>query len=153
MIFGGGYLVKKFYLNSIPITILGFIGSLCSFSLFIVICIYKTNIGEILLSLFLFLTLCFGTALCFYNGIKINKINNEIIITTIKKVRIKFNQVDKVFVSTDGSINHNKYCHIIFLTKSGKDYRVNGYLSIFRNHDVEKTQKIVDQINLEINKI
>ena len=45
------------------------------------------------------------------------------------------------------SVNKNKYCKIYFNLKDGNVYTINGYLSILRTHDVEKSKEIVQKIN------
>ncbi len=155
MIFGGGYLVKKFHLSSKGFFINNFLFLLFAIIIFIVFCIFFSQIPiwAIILSIIILLFSILGIFSCL-GFIKVNIKKNEIFILTYKIKKIKISDIKKIFVSVENSLDKKKYCNIIFLLNNNEKYFISGYLSYMsKNHDVEKTQKIVDQINLEINKI
>ena len=151
-IFGGEFLnkLKKTFLLISPCGIL--LVSLLNI-IFISLTItaiinYKTfGIGIILL-ISLFTLICvLGLILCFHNSITVDKTHKMIIVKTLKIKKIDFNEILKLDVDTNMSVNKNKYCKIYFNLKDGNVYTINGYLSILRTHDVEKSKEIVQKIN------
>lgn len=80
MVFGGCYLVKKYYLTSLGGFILSIILSLLSTITFILLIIYanEVEIFSIIFSLFFVIFALFGMFLCFWNCIKID-FNKEVI--------------------------------------------------------------------------
>lgn len=93
----------------------------------------------------------FCSFILFRANIKINNKTNSLIITTLKRKIYSLDNLEKIVVSTENSINTKKYCHIVFFFKDNSTYFISGFTSFIKNKDVEKTQKLVDAMNRQIN--
>lgn len=155
MIFGGGYLVKKYYLTSLGGKLLSIWLFIIAISITILLFIFFSQIEAIAIVFSTFFTIfaLLGIYLCFNNSITINYKTNELIVTTFKKKKFALQNVYKIIVSTKNSINPKKYCNIIFFFKDNQTYFISGFLSVFKYKDVEKSQKLVNEIIKELNLI
>ena len=155
IIFGGGYLVKKYYLTSIGGKLLSIWLFIIAFATTIFLFIFSSQVETITIAFSTFFTIfaLFGIFLCFNNTITINYKTNELVVTTFKKKKFALQNIYKIIVSTKNSINPKKYCNIIFFFKDNQTYFISGFLSVFKYKDVEKSQKLVDEIIEELNLI
>lgn len=147
-------MVKKYYLTSVGGMILASLMTLIFSATTIVLSIFyeQTGILSIIFSLFFVIFASFGTYLCFTNTIKLDFKEKRIVIKTLKKKVLNINEIDTIIVSTENSLNIKKYCNIIFNLKNNSVFKINGFLSIFKHRDVEKTQKLISNINMELKK-
>ena len=152
MIFGGGYLVKKYSLSSSGGKVLTTLLSCFFISITIVLCIYHIQVGfwGIFFSSIATLIALFGTFLSFYNGIKIDYRNNTLVVLTLKTKRFALNDLSSITVTTENSVDPKKYCHIVFTLKNGEEYRISGFLSVIKHRDVEKSIELVDKLNKDL---
>lgn len=154
IVFGGVYLVKKYYLTTKFGCILAIALSCFFLVTSIVLIRFSSQVGifPIIISLLFDIFAIFGSFLCFWNNIKIDYTQNLLVITTLTRKTMQLNLLENITVSTENSLNSKKYCKIIFKDKIGNVIKINGFLSVFKHKDVEKSQKLVNQIILDINK-
>lgn len=152
MIFGGGYLVKKYSLSSLGGKVLTILLLFFFMSITIVLFVYHSQVSfwGIFFSVIATLISLFGTFLSFFNGIKIDYRNNTLAILTLKIKYFALQDLSDITVSTKNSIDPKKYCHIVFTLKNGKEYKINGFLSVIKYRDVEKSIQLVDKLNEDL---
>ena len=146
-------MVKRYYLSSIGGCVLAITLSCFSLAISIVLIIYSSQVGilPIIISLICAMFSIFGTFLCFWNGIKIDFRKDVLIVKSFLMKTMKVSMLKSIFVSTENSLNAQKYGKIIFEDKNRNKIEINGFLSIFKYKDVEKTQKLVNRIIADIN--
>lgn len=95
-------------------------------------------------------------ACLFFYHIFLNRITIDLCKQIIKIQSTQFyifnlQDVQRVEVDTNFSLNKNKYCFIIFKMKNSKIYKLSGYSSLSNKNSVQKSRNIISEIQTILN--
>ena len=151
----GGYYEKKttYYLTSISVKILSVVMTIVISSLTIVFIIYRNQVPWYIVSFMVLLTclLVFFSIIFFLNRITIDLCKQIIKIQSTQFYIFNLQDVQRVEVDTNFSLNKNKYCFIIFKMKNSKIYKLSGYSSLSNKNSVQKSRNIISEIQTILN--
>lgn len=137
-----------YYLTSISVKILSVVMTIVISSLTIVFIIYRNQVPWYIVSFMVLLTclLVFFSIIFFLNRITIDLCKQIIKIQSTQFYSFNLQDVQRVEVDTNFSLNKNKYCFIIFKMKNSKIYKLSGYSSLSNKNSVQKSRNIISEI-------
>ena len=137
-----------YYLTSISVKILSVVMTIVISSLTIVFIIYRNQVPWYIVSFMVLLTclLVFFSIIFFLNRITIDLCKQIIKIQSTQFYIFNLQDVQRVEVDTNFSLNKNKYCFIIFKMKNSKIYKLSGYSSLSNKNSVQKSRNIISEI-------
>lgn len=142
-----------YYLTSISVKILSVVMTIVISSLTIVFIIYRNQVPWYIVSFMVLLTclLVFFSIIFFLNRITIDLCKQIIKIQSTQFYIFNLQDVQRVEVDTNFSLNKNKYCFIIFKMKNSKIYKLSGYSSLSNKNSVQKSRNIISEIQTILN--
>lgn len=142
-----------YYLTSISVKILSVVMTIVISSLTIVFIIYRNQVPWYIVSFMVLLTclLVFFSIIFFLNRITIDLCKQIIKIQSTQFYIFNLQDVQRVEIDTNFSLNKNKYCFIIFKMKNSKIYKLSGYSSLSNKNSVQKSRNIISEIQTILN--